>query len=87
MEDPDTSGDDLARWLEEAGRRRAARQAAAPEPPAPPPAKPRRRPRFLRELLLLALAAVAFLPYFFADVQLKIYSLHSLIVFVFPHWQ
>jgi hypothetical protein len=71
--------------LQEAGRRRAVRrssgESAAPLAEAPP--KKRLRPRYLRMLLLFALAALAFMPYLYADVHLKIYSLRSLIVFIF----
>ena len=96
MGDADTTGRQLARWLQEAGRRRTVRRAEACGP-RETTSRPSvsvgggdpglRRPRFHRELLLLALAAVAFLPYLFADVQVRIYSLRSLIVFIFPGWQ
>ncbi len=96
MADNDLHDADLARWLQEAGRRRSIRgvglEASAPleaiaEPAAeeaPAGAAPERR-RFIthpRELILLALTALAFQSYFFADVYLQIYSLNSVIVFV-----
>ena len=76
----------LARWLQEAGRRKAGPAAAVP---APPPE--RHRPRFTlgRELRgtrwvpLLALAALAYLEYFFADTFVQINALPALVVFVF----
>ena len=81
-EDEDV-GDNLAKWLQESGRRRPAREADTPADAAaneaPPPARPWRT---LRLLLLLAVAAVAFLWYFYADVQLTIYKLRSVIVFI-----
>jgi len=83
---PDVTGSDLAQWLQEAARRRTVRPAPGSESGAEPVAEAEApAPRHhLRTLLLAALAAVAFLPYLFADVQLTIYKLHSLIVFVFP---
>ena len=99
MSDTDFHDPDLARWLQEAGRRRsvpvrgAGLEATAPleamaEPVAaeadPVPRAPERG-RFItrpRELILFALAAMAFQSYFFADVYLQIYSLNSVIVFV-----
>ena len=91
MPDPDITGSDLAHWLQEAGRRRSP-SAPMPEPeraaPAETPAAaPKsKRPHILhhRELLLLLVAALAFMPYFFADVHLQIYRLKHLIAFVFP---
>ena len=93
MAQPDITGRDLAQWLQEAGRRRAACPAASPAPVAEPvtaaaaaaepaPAK-RASACTLRLPLLFAVAATAFLWYFYADVQLTIYKLQSLIVFVF----
>ena len=85
MADPEFTGSELARWLQEAGRRRA----APPPEPLEPSAEARKpkRPYILhpRELLLLAVAALAFLPWFFADVQVEILSLRAIIAFVFPH--
>jgi hypothetical protein len=84
MQDPDTTGNELARWLQEVGRRRAARRPSAENGASPAEAAPKKPlPRFLRVLLLAAAAALAFMPYLYADVQLKIYSLRSLIVFIF----
>jgi hypothetical protein len=89
MSDPHYTGSDLARWLQEAGRRRA---PATPQPPetateAPAAAAAPKRPYILhtRELLLMAIAALAFVPWFFADVQVEILTLRSIIAFVFPH--
>jgi hypothetical protein len=84
MQDPDTTGNELARWLQEVGRRRAARRPSGENGASPAEAAPKKPlPRFLRVLLLAAAAALAFMPYLYADVQLKIYSLRSLIVFIF----
>lgn len=80
----DDVGNDLAKWLQESGRRRPEHKADTPADTAaneaPPPAHPWRT---LRLLLLLAVAAVAFLWYFYADVLLTIYKLRSVIVFIF----
>jgi hypothetical protein len=80
--EPDDHSLDLARWLVEAGRRRIPRKAdGGPDAPA----AARRAGRYVRhprELTLFAIAAAAYLPYYFADVYVQIYSMHSLIVFV-----
>ena len=87
MADPNFSGSELAQWLQEAGRRRP---TPPPEPQpsaeAQPPRPARRRPYIFhtRELLLIAVAALAFMPYFFADVHVQIYRLKHLIAFVLP---
>lgn len=76
----------LARWLQEAGKRRTtgapAAQAAAPAP--------RERGFWLvrdlkrtRWLPLAALAVLAYLQYFYADAFLQINSLPSVLVFLF----
>jgi hypothetical protein len=87
MGDTEFSGSELARWLQEAGRRRATRPQGTVEvepAPAAPAAEARRPPSpYLRPLLLLLVAALAWIPYFYAEVQTTIYSLRSLIVFVF----
>lgn len=97
MSDMDYHDPDLARWLEEAGRRRSVRgaglEASAPLEAIGEPGRPqggavgavRNRAALItrpRELILLALAAISFQSYFFADVYLQIYSLNSVIVFV-----
>ena len=89
MPDSDFDDADLARWLQEAGRRRVARNPgqALPEligaPAAPAQAQPLSRPiRHPRVLLLFALAALSYFPYFFADVYVQISSLPCVIVFV-----
>lgn len=91
MSDPDFSGNELASWLQEAGRRRVERkseaapaQACLAQASAPARAwhKLSSQVRHPRELMLIALAALAFLPYFFADVQVQISSLRCVIVFV-----
>ncbi|HYX66335.1 MAG TPA: hypothetical protein VE935_19115 [Burkholderiales bacterium] len=86
MPDPDFHDQDLASWLEEAGRRRIVRKAGEPVAEAAPAAvsAPERGIYIShpRELVLFALAAVAYLPYFFADVYVQIYSMKSVLVFV-----
>jgi hypothetical protein len=77
---------DLANWLKEAGRRRVVRPASESDAPATdaaaaPAAKPRNNLRH-RYLLLFSLAALSYLPYFFADVYLQIATLPRVIVFV-----
>lgn len=91
MAEPDFSGSELASWLQEAGRRRFVRkadrapvevvEAAAQPPAAAAPNKPV-RVSHPRELCLFAGLALAYLPYFFADVQVQISSLPCIIVFV-----
>lgn len=80
---PDDDSVELAHWLMEAGRRRFPRKRADPEPGGPGKA-PRagRYVRHPRELILFVVAAAAYLPYYYADVYLQIYSMRSLIVFV-----
>jgi hypothetical protein len=76
----------LARWLQEAGKRRAA-GAPAPQAAAPERGKPGfsfitdlKRTRWLP---LAALAALAYLQYFYADAFLQINSLPLVLVFLF----
>jgi hypothetical protein len=88
MPDDDFSGSELASWLQEAGRRRVV-HPAEPEPQvagtpvaaAAPAARPARISN-PRQLILLAIAALAYLPYFYADVNVQIASLPRIIVFV-----
>ena len=76
---------DLARWLEEVGRRRYKRSAdvhhddeGRRETP-----KPRRRRVARPELLfLLGLAAWAYLLYYLLDVELQILSVPAIVVFI-----
>lgn len=86
MPDPDYSGSELARWLQETGRRRVARKADSPPTPmVAGPAAGEKRTYYVshpRELLLFFLAALAYLPYMFADVYVQIASLPCVIVFV-----
>lgn len=87
MSEPNFHDQDLASWLEEAGRRRIVRKAGEPVAEAAPATAPAAAERGVyishpRELILLALAAVAYLPYFFADVYVQIYSMKSVLVFV-----
>ena len=102
VHDSDFHDNDLARWLQEAGRRRVARKpeqalpevigAPAAEKAGLPAAKAASAPAeksslhrhfsHPRALILFAVAALAYLPYFFADVYVQISSLPCVIVFV-----
>lgn len=90
MIDADSNDQDLARWLEEAGRRKQPKGGEAEKLPAAPmvhPAAapaPKKRVYFTRprELLLLAMAAFAYMPYLYADVHVQIYSMNAVVVFV-----
>ena len=74
---------ELARWLQEAGRRRAPRRP----PVVPPIIEPDRSTRFaggwLKYALLLVSGVGAVVQYCYADTMLQILRLHSVIVFVF----
>lgn len=80
-------GEELIRWLEEAGRRKIDRaglehspQGSSGKNESP---KPRRRRITQPELLcLFAIAAASHLVYYFTDVQLQIASLSSVVFFV-----
>ena len=74
----------LARWLEEVGRRRYKRPAALPleEEPGKTPKPGRWRMARPELLFLLALAASAYLLYYHVDVQLQILSVPVIVVFV-----
>jgi hypothetical protein len=88
VRDSDFSGTDLARWLQEAGRRRVVRRPELPEMIGAPAAEAPlgivqpARERTPRYLLLSSAAALAYLPYFFADVYVQIANLPCVIVFV-----
>ena len=78
-------GEDLARWLEESGRRKINRAwleqlATKPSSKQEPP---KRRWITQPELLFLfALAAVSYLLYYFTEVHLQILALPSIVIFV-----
>jgi hypothetical protein len=84
----DSNDQDLARWLEEAGRRvlpkgsDAEKLPAAPLVHAPAAAKKRVYLTHPRELLLFGIAALAYMPYLYADVYVQIYSMKAVLVFV-----
>jgi hypothetical protein len=88
MSDPQTddlNDAELARWLQEAGRRRVVRKPDASLPQvigASVSGARKRHVRNPRTMTLLAIAALAYLPYFFADVYVQISSLPCIIVFV-----
>ena len=73
--------EELARWLQESGRRTWCRSTLRGKELgfAEPPSMPRAR---TYRTLLLGLLAVAFLEYFYADALLQILTLPYLIVFV-----
>lgn len=76
---------EVARWMQESGRRKVDRKMveALAERPAEAPAKAARR--YITQpsaLCLLGLTTAAFLIYHFADVQLKIVTMRSLLVFI-----
>jgi hypothetical protein len=80
--------EDLASWLQEVGRRKACGSpslpASAGEIAASLPAGPA-MPQILERAkrpLLLTIAAIAYLQYFYAGVMFKILSLQSIIFFV-----
>jgi len=75
---------DLARWLEEVGRRGYKRSADARHDEDRREAPKPRRPRVARPelLLLLGLAASAYLIYYLLDVQLQILLVPAIVVFV-----
>jgi len=78
---------DLDCWLQEAGRRvvQEKRPVAAATDDNPLRREGANRPTTMeaaRRPFLLAMLGLAFLPYFLADVGVKILSLHSLVVFV-----
>jgi hypothetical protein len=79
--------EELAQWLVESGRRRS------PLRVAPVVAEPTAREAVSRDvpsagvwtrIILVALLAVAYLQYFFADALLQIAKLRSVIVFLSP---
>ena len=77
---------DLARWLQEAGRRQHVRgqtSTVSEDLDRGRKAAALSCAGALRRPLILALLALSYLQYFFADVSLKIMSLHSFIVFLF----
>lgn len=92
-EDPDfETAQDLARWLEESGRRKR-RETCLPTLPQlqgqrhakEPVVTLHERPRYLTQpalLCLFGMATASFLFYYYAAVNLKILSLWSVVVFV-----
>jgi hypothetical protein len=74
-------GDDLAYWLQEAGRRTWHRPSRPSVRWSPDEQRPVPR-GFSHRTLLLGLLALSFLQYFYADALLQILTLPYLIVFV-----
>ena len=73
----------LARWLEEVGRRKYKPSAnAQEEEPRKTPGPGRRRVARPELMLLLGLAASAYLLYYLFDVQLQILTVPVVVVFV-----
>jgi len=91
-EDPDLeTAHDLARWLEESGRRKRSAwlprlpQSEEERYPNERVATVQERPRYLTQpalLSLFAMATVSFLLYYYAAINLKILSMWSVVVFV-----
>lgn len=80
--------EELARWLREAGHRKSPpprdlELSAPAERPAASAQLPLRigPPPYVR-LSIFALLAASYLEYFFANVLLLVYSVHSIVVFV-----
>ena len=82
----DCYDEDLARWLEEAGRRRVVVRKAAEGTDIETSAVAANdaRPLPLRRLVLVAVFALSAAQYLYADVHLSIYRLPSLVVFASP---
>ena len=79
--------EDLARWLEETGRRRAfsRKVAEGTDIETTVTAANAARPQLpVRRLLLLAIFALSAMQYLYADVHLTIYRLPGLVVFAPP---
>jgi hypothetical protein len=89
--------EDLSDWLQEAGKRRLSRQSGhvevpampmpveiPPAPEAPPPAAKRPTGKWLA---ISAVAAVAYLQFFYADVLLQIAKAPAMIFFVLINGQ
>ena len=85
---------EVTRWLEESGRRRVNKEwlQKVTEPASVPDISPETRlqdppsGKYLTRpsaLCLLGLTAMSYLGYFFADVELQIASMRSMVVFVF----
>ena len=75
--------EDLARWLEESGRRRGVIRKAAEGTDIETSigAANDARPLSLRRLVLAAVFALSAAQYLYADVHLSIYRLPSIVVF------
>jgi len=83
--DHDDNEPDLARWLEELGRRKLKPKPAEVLPAQDPlktPEPVHRRVTRPELLFLFAVAALTYLIYYLTDVQLQIISLPGLVVFV-----
>lgn len=78
--------EDLTRWLEESGRRRALRRKLAEGTDIEPSAKAANgAARFsARRLALVGVLALSAMQFVYADIGLKIVQLPALVVFVAP---
>jgi hypothetical protein len=78
--------EDLARWLEESGRRRAIPRKLAEGTDIEPSAKAANGAARVsaRRLILVGVLALSAMQYLYADVHLSIYKLPSLVVFASP---
>ena len=82
--DPDSDAVELARWLEEAGRRKAVSRPASiqAESASRPEKKARRLVTQPLRIALLALMVLSYLQYFYLDVYLQIAAMPSITVFI-----
>ncbi|MDQ5850303.1 MAG: hypothetical protein M3544_15200 [Pseudomonadota bacterium] len=88
---------DLSDWLQEVGKRRFSRQSGHVEVPTPPrqvetpvqpePPRPAERRPTGKWLAISAVAAVAYLQFFYADVLLQIAKAPAIIFFVLVNGQ
>jgi len=73
--------ENVATWLQDVARRPWPKAPAGPEIPLTPSAKARVLRSELRHTAILTALTLAFLQYYFIDVNLRIVSLHSVTTF------
>jgi len=77
---------DLARWLEESGRRKRSAVFSAELPKQMRTARQRTKPaRYVTQpslLYLFGVATIAYFVYYFAGVHVEIFSMRTLLVFI-----
>ena len=86
--DFDDEGQDLARWLQESGRRKVdhAPVARLKNEPSTRKSADLKQPRYITQpssMSLLVVAALAYLQYIYIDVNLQIASMRPVTVFIF----